>query len=318
MSQMILLDGSNDQRLMEKFNSNKPTIAFSCRPVGSNKIRLVIEGRAPTNFGKKKQGSHIFAMAGTFRILQLMLKDLTVDEAVDKVCSFHSTFKFFHKVSYGENSELIYGDIYELIRKSDAIINEFECHRIYNEMKCPFIEEYLTICSYILNHLPETTVKTDVKNKNNGEGDALQVLIEMNDNGVLNDDVLIKNLTKLIDSEAIEKLIELKKSKDKDVIPVVLHQILYLHFLMQQLDNLRYHWLRSENLIDLGSNISNRLVSDLQNIIFTNAKQESISEKKQMIKDALDRLREYNKLEDWYEENRQYHKFYDLPQLFSK
>lgn len=297
-----------NKTLYEDLNKNikkKPTVAFSLRPTQRKKIKLVVVGRAPTSF-KDSQGNHVFAMSAIFRSLELLLLDVTVNEAVEKICSFHSAFLFLYRVSYGDltaTSYEEYGDLNQLIVDAGAIVNELGngtgVGTIFPEMICPYIQEYLTICAYILNHLPETSVKLSRKSLNKGEGTALEKLTSMNKT-TFDREVFKSCLSKLVDSDAIEEFVKQRKINNQDPITIIFHQIVHIHCLLLGLGNLSRNWLAGANLLTGGSSLSKDLKNDLRGIIFSKLKNFSQIEQDNLIQQALMRLSEYSELEAWH------------------
>lgn len=309
----VQLNNASYEGLIKNFNK-KPTIAFSLRPIPKekNKICLSVVGRAPTTFSDS-QGSHTFAICATFKALELMLQNVTVEEAVDRVCAFHSIFLFLYRASYGENPCAT-----PFIVNAGAIINELGNGMSYGtiskEMKCPYIQEYLTICAYILNHLPETSIKLEKKSLNKGEGKALDKLVNMR-GSAFNSDVLKDCLAKLIDSDAVEEFIKTRKNNNLDVVTIIFHQIIYIHCLLQGMGNLYSSWLPGINLLTVGKGkIPSNLKKDLRNIIFSKSANTSSNidiERDNLITEALVRINEYSELEAWHASKPNY-RTYDL------
>lgn len=264
---IAFLSEEKEEQLAKNFNENTPQIALSLRPISIDKIRLVVRGRAPTNYGNS-QGHHFYSLGATTKALQLLLNGCTVDQAIKKLFVFHSYFQSLFKISYGNKIDIANNS--GLLTDASSIIWALydSNYVIPSEMKCPYIEEYLTICFYVMGHLPETTIKLANPSKYQGEGHAFDKLMEMNTyNSSFNLNDMKNNLGKLIDSTVLEIFIR-TRPKGEDILPIVVHQIMHIHFLMQALNNVKSAWLGDVDLISVGPKIDENLLTDLQDIIF--------------------------------------------------
>jgi hypothetical protein len=309
MSQVPALDQSIEKKMLEKFEKNYQQIGFSARLVQNepNKIRIIYAGRPPTKY-PRSQGSHTFALSGTFRALTLMLRNVTMDEALNRICLFNDLFFLLYALSSPTTNELI--------RNIENIIEKIRSRSdISAEMKCPYLLEYLTNFAYLNHCFSQTTTNLVKKSsrENGREGKtiekALSRLEEM-EKQTPNLEEIKTCLSALVDSKTIIKKIEHRIKNNSDILPLIFHQIFYMHCLLAYLPKVRKTWLGLTDLVRLAQTniIPNVYIMDIRQMIFYSSEEKmsvnTASTEENWIREAFTYLHEYSKLDAWHEQKK--------------
>ena len=253
-----------EKNLLAKLAQQKLNLGFELIKNSPDRVSLsVFDKKRPlTQFGKV-QGAHTIAYSAVLRSLCLMLEDVPVSKARERLLDFHWDFYILYTLCVNSPK----ADCIDTIKNlADEVHQDLRLESRQGKPVSSLMTNYLTLFLYMHNLLPDAAV--NMRSTNRGESSALSNLSTLNSaSGTTERAKAIASLSILIDEEAVAE--SLRQTHYLGT-PLIGFQIMGINRLLNGLPSVSKMVLGGELISPtLKDRIDDeQLISNLQNIIF--------------------------------------------------